>query len=175
MCTQTKQERINIMAKTNVKLGFYKDTVYDYLYLVSKNTDAKWVKDDPRAKFIFEEWKPTSRKNVYEATGKIMPVGIIRLESFEYIGNIKHDISGKNGKDLRLYPNVAKKSLKETAIYYEIGHNLDDFLDTLLELGFLPHRDDFEDTTESDAYCWLENNPSKKDIDKVLTELGYEI
>lgn len=70
---------------------------------------------------------------------------------------------------------MAKKNLKESACYREINYDLDEFLKVLFELGFIPDKADYDDTTESDAYCWIEDGPSEADMDKVLKALGYEI
>lgn len=66
-----------------------------------------------------------------------------------------------------------KKNIKKSACYYEININLEETLDTLFSLGFLPSVTNPKDLTESDAYCWIEEEPSEKDMDKFLQEMGY--
>ncbi|MBO6180627.1 hypothetical protein J6O86_02960 [bacterium] len=66
-----------------------------------------------------------------------------------------------------------KKNIKEAACNYEISHNLEESLDALFALGFLPHVTNPNEMTESDAYCWIEDKPSDKDMDKFLKEMGY--
>lgn len=65
---------------------------------------------------------------------------------------------------------MAKKNLKESALRYEIQINLENVLDVLGKLNFI---NTSEVLFESLAYDWLDNNPSEKDINKVLKELGY--
>lgn len=52
----------------------------------------------------------------------------------------------------------------------KIQINLDNVLDILGKLKFV---NTSEVWFESLAYDWLDNNPSEKDINKVLKELGY--
>ena len=66
-----------------------------------------------------------------------------------------------------------KKNIKTVACYYEINRNLEESLDTLFSLGFLPDVTNPKEMTESDAYCWIENEPSDSDKDKFLKEMGY--
>ncbi len=65
---------------------------------------------------------------------------------------------------------MPKKNLKESALRYEIQINLDNVLDVLGKLNFINIS---EVWFESLAYDWLDNNPSEKDMNKVLKELGY--
>ena len=65
---------------------------------------------------------------------------------------------------------MAKKNLKESVLRYEIQINLDNVLDILWKLKFV---NTSEVWFESLACDWLDNNPSEKDINKVLKELGY--
>ena len=65
---------------------------------------------------------------------------------------------------------MAKKNLNESALSYEIQINLDNVLDILGKLKFVTTS---EVWFESLACDWLDNNPSEKDINKVLKELGY--
>ena len=65
---------------------------------------------------------------------------------------------------------MKKKNLKESAIRYEINLNLDKVSEVLGRLNFI---NTSEVWFESLAYDWLDNNPSEKDINKVLKELGY--
>ena len=65
---------------------------------------------------------------------------------------------------------MAKKNLKESALRYEIRINLDNVLDVLGKLNFV---NTSEVWFESLACDWLDNNPSEKDMNKVLKELGY--
>ena len=66
-----------------------------------------------------------------------------------------------------------KKSLREAACYRELNLNLDEFLKALFDLGYLPNRKTYAETSESDAYCWLENEPSEQEMAKLLEKLGY--
>ena len=68
---------------------------------------------------------------------------------------------------------MAKKNLKESALYRELNLDLDKFLRILFNLGFIPDRKTYADTTESDAYCFLEDHPTEEQMDKVLKKLGY--
>ena len=67
---------------------------------------------------------------------------------------------------------MAKKNLKVSALYREINYDLDEFLKAMLKLGFT-EKTKFNDMYDSDAYCWLEDEPSEADMDKMLKELGY--
>ena len=70
-------------------------------------------------------------------------------------------------------PMTEKKNIKTAACYYEISHNLEESLDALFALGFLPHVTNPHQMTESDAYCWIEDEPDDSDMDKFLKEMGY--
>ena len=65
-----------------------------------------------------------------------------------------------------------KKNLKESALYRELNYDLLAFLKAMLKLGFT-EKTKLRDMYDSDAYCWLEDEPSEEDMDKMLKELGY--
>ena len=65
---------------------------------------------------------------------------------------------------------MAKKNLKEAALRYEINVHIDETLEVLKKLGFVENSDMFFDSL---AYDWIDNEPSEKDMDKVLKALGY--
>jgi len=65
---------------------------------------------------------------------------------------------------------MTKKNLKVSALKYEISTNVDKVLEVLEKLQYVEHSEFF---TDSNAYCWLEDEPSEADMDKVLDELGY--
>ena len=66
-----------------------------------------------------------------------------------------------------------KKSIKVAACYHEINQNIEESLDALFALGFLPDVTDPNDMSESDAYSWIEECPTDSDMDKFLKEMGY--
>lgn len=65
---------------------------------------------------------------------------------------------------------MAKKNLKVSALNYEISTHVEKVLEILEKLKFVEHSEFFVD---SNAYWWLDGEPSEEDIDKVLKELGY--
>lgn len=65
---------------------------------------------------------------------------------------------------------MAKKNLKESALRYEINVHIDGTLEVLKKLGFVENSDVFYDSL---AYDWIDNEPSEKDMNKVLKALGY--
>ena len=67
---------------------------------------------------------------------------------------------------------MAKKNLKISALKYEIYHNIDKALESLQKIGFVAKSDFFYESLAED---WLYNEPSEEDMDRVLTELGYEM
>ena len=67
---------------------------------------------------------------------------------------------------------MAKKNLKESALKYEIYHNIDKALEILQKIGFVAKSDFFYDSLAED---WLYNEPSEEDMDRVLIELGYQL
>jgi len=70
-------------------------------------------------------------------------------------------------------PMTEKKNIKAAAFYHEISQNLEESLNALFALGFLPEVTNPHQMTESDAYCWIEDNPTDSDMDKFLKEMGY--
>ena len=62
------------------------------------------------------------------------------------------------------------KKLKVSALKYEISTNVEQVLEILEKLNFVEHSKFF---TNSNAYCWIEDEPNENDIDAVLERLGY--
>lgn len=61
--------------------GFYravKDETPDYIFEVIENTDKEWLKDDPNAKLLIDEWiyeyTDTDDKRHYEVSGNLVQV-----------------------------------------------------------------------------------------------------
>ena len=67
---------------------------------------------------------------------------------------------------------MAKKNLKESALKYEIYHNIDKTLEILQKIGFVTKSDFFYESLAED---WFYNEPSEEDMDRVLIELDYQI
>lgn len=65
---------------------------------------------------------------------------------------------------------MKKKNLKVSALKHEISTNVEQVLKVLEKLNFIEHSEFFSD---SNAYCWLDDEPNTKDMDRVLKELGY--
>lgn len=67
---------------------------------------------------------------------------------------------------------MKKKNLKVSALEHEISTNVDEVLEILEKLNFVEHSNFWVD---SNAYCWLDGEPSEAHMDKVLEKLGYKI
>jgi len=67
---------------------------------------------------------------------------------------------------------MTKKNLVDTALKYEIYHNIEETLDVLIQLNLVEKSEFF---VESTALCWLENEPSEQEKTAVLKELGYNL
>ena len=72
--------------------------------------------------------------------------------------------------NLRKVNKMAKKSIIENLIKYELNH-LTDILNALLELNLI----DASYLSESTAWCWYENEPSEAEKIMVLEKIGYDL
>lgn len=69
---------------------------------------------------------------------------------------------------------ITKKNVIDELVYRELT-KLDEICNVLESLGIVKKPDWKEYLTESDAYSWMEANPTKAEKKKVLTALGYDV
>ncbi|MFI3241742.1 MAG: hypothetical protein R3Y43_04170 [Alphaproteobacteria bacterium] len=68
----------------------------------------------------------------------------------------------------------AKKNIIDELIRHEVI-KLDEICDALVETKILKIKDWKGYISESDVFCWFEENPSVEEKRKVLTALGYDV
>ena len=57
----------------------YKDTEDEIIYEATENTDNEWLKDDPDAKIVIDEWYFDHKENgkkIYQTSGGIYSLGL---------------------------------------------------------------------------------------------------
>ena len=61
----------------------YKDTEEEIIYEAIENTDNEWLKDDPDAKIVIDEWyfdHEENGKKIYQTSGGIYSLGLDLVE-----------------------------------------------------------------------------------------------
>lgn len=98
---EIKAERNDVMKK-NIEVGFYKHQASDSLFQITKNTDKNWLREEPEAVYLREEWLSTKKENIYESSGNIIPINVINTGIFKQINILDYKISGDNGEFLQI-------------------------------------------------------------------------
>lgn len=93
-----------------------------------------------------------------------------RLEK-DYVDFVKNAPKKKYIEQPRL--KIEKKDVLEELIHGEIA-KLDEILQVLEDLQIVVPDEGYE-LSESDAFCWIEDKPSRDEQKRVLTALGYDV
>ncbi len=86
-------------------LGFYKYEGSDNLYRITENTDKEWLKDEPDVKFLWKEWLPTKKENIYKTSGNVIPADFVKIEEFKKVNIPNYKIYGDIGEFLEIKSN----------------------------------------------------------------------
>jgi hypothetical protein len=68
---------------------------------------------------------------------------------------------------------MEKKNLIDQAVAYQIWNNPGESLEALNQLGLVKQYKHYK-LSHSDAFCWIEREPNKKDKKEFLRQMGYE-